>query len=344
MRRVLPLFQRRPQEVGALLPELSRHGLATGDVELALRGVLGAAAPLSASSSQRLKADGQAEDDGWRRRDLADLALVYVWAAGLSGKAGLEQAPAALLVLIGAVADGRKVVLAVERGQRESTESWASVRRELKACGLRAPTLPVADGHRGIWSALAQGWPERAAQRGWPHTRRNVLDVLDVGPEKAPPEVTTPLQRLASAASRAAAERERRSFRLAYQQRFPKAVERRERDWERRVAYSAFPQAHWRHLRTTNVVESPCDAGRLRTAAAKRFKKVENATALIWKLLLVVEQPVRKRNAHTSVCRGLRRRRVPGRRTRRPPSPRGACRRTLFTHFLTRPLTVRLGG
>lgn len=292
--RILPLFRRRTREVGALLPELYLHGLSTGDFELALRGLLGDAAPLSASSIQRLKADWQAQYDAWRRRDLSELSLVYVWADGIYVKAGLEQSKAALLVLIGALADGRKVILAVESGQRESTESWAAVLRDLKARGLGAPTLTVADGHLGIWSALAQVWPESAEQRCWNHKLRNVLDVV---PLKAQPEVKAHVQRIAAAPARAEAERERRAFQLAFQTRYPKAVERLERDWERMVAYYAFPEEHWRHLRTTNVVESPFDAVRLRTSAAKRFKKVENATALIWKLLLVVEQHFRKLNA-----------------------------------------------
>jgi len=292
--RVLPLFQRRTREVGALLPELYLHGLATGDFELALRGLLGDAAPLSASSIQRLKADWQGQYDAWGRRELADLSLVYVWADGIYVKAGLEDAKAALLVLIGALADGRKVILAVESGQRESTASWAAVLRDLKARGLGAPKLTVADGHLGIWSALAQVWPESAEQRCWNHKLRNVLDAV---PDQAQPAVKAHLQRIAGAASRATAERERRAFRLAYQQRHPKAVERLECDWERMVAYYSFPQEHWRHLRTTNVVESPFDAVRLRTSAAKRFKRVENATALIWRVLLVVEQHFRKLNA-----------------------------------------------
>lgn len=292
--RVLPLFQRRTREIGTLLPELYLHGLATGDFELALRGLLGDAAPLSASSIQRLKADWQAQYAAWRQRDLHDLPLVYLWADGLYVKAGLEDTKAALLVLIGALADGRKVVLAVESGQRESAESWAAVLRALKARGLGAPKLTVADGHLGLWGALAQVWPASAEQRCWNHKLRNVLDAV---PDKAQPEVRAHLQRIAAAESRAAAERERRAFHLAYAKRFPRAVDRLDHDWERMVAYYAFPQAHWRHLRTTNVVESPFDAVRLRTSAAKRFKKVENATALIWKLLLVVEQHFRKLNA-----------------------------------------------
>jgi transposase-like protein len=292
--RVLPLFQRRTREVGALLPELYLHGLSTGDFELALRGLLGDAAPLSASSIQRLKAEWQVEYEAWRQRDLSGLSLVYVWADGIYVKAGLADTKAALLVLIGALADGQKVILAVDSGQRESTESWATVLRDLKARGLGTPKLTVADGHLGIWSALAQVWPESAEQRCWNHKLRNVLDTV---PEKAQPEVKAHLQRLAGADSRSDAERERRAFRLAFSKRFPKAVERLERDWERMVAYYAFPREHWRHLRTTNVVESPFDAVRLRTSAAKRFKKVEHATALIWRLLLVVERHFRKLNA-----------------------------------------------
>lgn len=161
--RVLPLFKRRTEDVGALLPELYLHGLALGDFELALRGLLGDDAPLSASSIQRLKAEWQAQYAAWRTRSLRELQLVYLWADGLYVKAGLEDTKAALLVRMGALADGRKVILAVESGQRESTESWASVVRDLKARGLRAPKLTIADGHVGIWGR----WPRciRRARR-----------------------------------------------------------------------------------------------------------------------------------------------------------------------------------
>lgn len=291
--RVLPLFQRRTAALGALLPELYLHGLALGDFELALRGLLGEGAPLSPSSILRLKAAWQAQYEAWGRRDLGELPLVYLWADGLYVKAGLEDTKAALLVLIGALADGRKVVLAVESGPRESTESWGALLRDLKARGLVAPKLTIADGHLGIWSALRQVFPETAEQRCWNHKLRNVLDAV---PQKAQLEVKAQLQGIAAAETTAEAERLRRAFTAAYGRRYPKAAERLARDWERLVAYYAFPKEHWRHLRTTNVIESPFDAVRLRTSAAKRFKKVENATALIWKLLLVVEQHFRRLN------------------------------------------------
>jgi putative transposase len=292
--RVLPLFQRRTREVGAVLPELYLHGLAQGDFTLALRGLLGDGAPLSASSIARLTAGWAAEYHAWRERSLADLEVVYLWADGLYVKAGLEDSKAALLVVLGALSDGRKVVLAVEPGQRESTASWAEVLRSLKARGLTAPRLTVADGHLGLWGALAQVYPESAEQRCWNH---RIVNILDAVPLKDQGEVRVALRALAYAPTRAEAERLRAHFAKRGRARFPKAVERLEHDWERLVAYYDFPQEHWRHLRTTNVVESPFDAVRLRTTAAKRFKKVENGSAMIWKLLLLAEQSFRRLNA-----------------------------------------------
>jgi putative transposase len=123
--------------VGELLPQLYLHGLALGDFDLALRGLLGDAAPLSPASLIRLKAQWQLEYEAWKRRRLDDLEVAYVWADGLYVKAGLEDSKAALLVVIGALTNGRKVVLAVESGQRESKESWGAVLRDLRARGLR---------------------------------------------------------------------------------------------------------------------------------------------------------------------------------------------------------------
>src|SRR5437899_634691 len=163
--RLLPAFKRRTNEVGRLLPELYLHGLAHGDFDLALRGLLGTGAPLSAASIARLKASWQTEYETWKRRRLDDLEPVYVWADGIYVKAGLDKDKAAMLVLIAALRDGRKVVLAVDSGYRESTESWAALLRDLKARGLQAPRLVIADGHLGIWGAVATVFPEVAEQR-----------------------------------------------------------------------------------------------------------------------------------------------------------------------------------
>lgn len=292
--RLLPLFKRRTEEVGALLPELYLHGLSLGDFDLALRGLLGDAAPLSPSSVMRLKEEWQGQYNTWKRRDLSDLDIVYLWADGIYVKAGLEKEKAALLVLIGATSNGEKVILAVESGHRESSESWSAVLRDLKARGLRSPKLTIADGHLGIWSALKNVYPTSEEQRCWNHKLRNVLDVVA---KKHQPEVKLRLQKIASAETQKECGQLRWEFRKSYERVHPKAVERLERDWERMVTYYSFPSEHWTHIRTTNVVESPFAAVRLRTGAAKRFKKVENATALIWKMLLVVQQNFRKLNA-----------------------------------------------
>lgn len=211
--RLLPLFQRRTPEVSALLPELYLHGLALGDFELALRGLLGDAAPLSASSLVRLKASWQAQYAAWQQRDLSDLKLVYLWADGVYVKAGLEDGKAALLVVLGADAHGQKHVLAVASGQRESTESWAAVLRDLKRRGLRAPKLTIADGHLGIWGALAAVYPASAEQRCWNHKLRNILDVV---PRKHQAEVKAALQAIANAESARAATTLRDAFARTY--------------------------------------------------------------------------------------------------------------------------------
>jgi putative transposase len=292
--RVLPLFKRRTREVGELLPQLYLHGLALGDFDLALRGLLGDAAPLSPASLVRLKAQWQVEYESWKQRRLDDLEVVYVWADGLYVKAGLEDTKAALLVLIGALTTGQKVVLAVESGQRESKESWGAVLRDLRARGLKPWRCTIADGHLGIWAALAEQQPTAAEQRCWNHRITNVLDAI---PTKHQAQARTLLCAMPYAESQAVCEELRAQFVKRYSQLAPKAVARLAAEWERMVTFYQFPREHWRHLRTTNVVESPFAAVRLRTTAAKRFKKVDSATALIWKLLQVAAGTFRRLNA-----------------------------------------------
>lgn len=292
--RVLPLFTRRTREVSELLPQLYLHGLALGDFELALRGLLGDAAPLSAASLSRLKARWQLEYEAWQQRRLEDLEVVYVWADGLYVKAGLEDTKAALLVMIGALTDGRKVILAVESGQRESKESWSAVLRDLRARGLQPWRCTIADGHLGIWAALAEQQPAAAEQGCWNHRITNVLDAI---PPKHQAQARTLLCAMPYAASQTACEKLRAQFVKRYRPLAPKAVERLLHDWERLITFYQFPREHWRHLRTTNVVESPFAAVRLRTTAAKRFKRVPSATAMIWKVLQVAESTFRRLNA-----------------------------------------------
>jgi transposase-like protein len=292
---IMPFFKRRSREVGQLLPELYLHGLAQGDFDLALRGLLGEGAPLSSSSIQRLKVKWQSEYEEWKDLDLSGLELVYQWADGIYVKAGLEKNKAALLVIIGALTNGKKVFLACESGYRESKESWAGVLRDLTARGLKLGTLTVADGHLGIWSALAELHPEGKEQRCWNHKITNVLDAM---PKRIRDEASEHLTKIPYGETQRECEKLRDRFLSRYGTDYPKATETLMRDWDRMVSFYAFPKEHWVHIRTTNVVESPFSSVRLRTDAAKRFKKVQNATAMIWKLLGVAEKRFRRLKGH----------------------------------------------
>ena len=293
--RVLPMFARRTVEVNKLIPQLYLHGLALGDFDLALRGLLGEEAPVSASTVARLKEGWQAEWEEWKKRPLDGLDVLYMWVDGIYVKAGLEKQKAALLVIVGGLSDGRKVILAVEPGYRESTESWSDVLRDLKERGMNCPRLVTGDGNLGIWGALSNVYPDVQEQRCWNHKTVNVLDKL---PKKVQPHAKRRLQDIAYAESRAEAEEKRDLFlKWCQGEGYRAAGDTLLRDWERMVTFYQFPKEHWRHLRTTNVVESPFAALRLRTDAAKRYKKVENATVVIWKMLMLAERKFRRLDA-----------------------------------------------
>lgn len=288
--KIIPFFKRRSKEVGQLLPELYLHGLAKGDFSLALRGLLGEGAPLSSSSIDRLKAKWQLEYEEWKRQDLSSLEVVYQWADGIYVKAGLEKDRAALLIIIGALTNGKKVFLACESGYRESKESWNGVLRDLKGRGFRMGRLTIADGHLGIWSALAEQHAEGKEQRCWNHKIRNVLDCF---PKRLRAEAAEQIKKIPYAETIAECEQLRDAFVNRYRKDYAKAVEKLLTNWDRMVTFYSFPKEHWPHLRTTNVVESPFSSVRLRTDAAKRFRKVQSATAMIWKLLQVAEKNFR---------------------------------------------------
>lgn len=293
--RILPAFKRRSQALDEVLPELYLHGLSQGDFELALRGLLGDDAPISATSIARLKAKWQEEYEAWKETSLADLEVTYVWVDGIYVKAGLEKEKAALLVVLAALSNGEKVFLAIEPGYRESTESWAGVLRSLKQRGLCCPCCVCGDGHLGIWAGLREIFPEAEEQRCWNH---RIVNVLKHVPKKRQAEASERLKVIPYADTRAECEALKEKFqRWAGNLGYEKAAKLLDDDWERMVAFYQFPKEHWKHLRTTNPVESPFSAVRLRTRAARRFKKVENATAMIWKTMRVAEKHFRKLDA-----------------------------------------------
>jgi putative transposase len=210
-------------------------------------------------------------------------------------KAGLEKEKACLLVLIAALADGSKVVLAVEEGYRESTLSWKFLLRSLRDRGLRMPRLVVGDGAMGLWAALDEIWPETDQQRCWNHKMTNVEDKM---PKKRRAEARERLRKVVYAKTVEEAERERdRLVDWALKNGWEKAAKCLTDDWERMVTYYRYPKEHWIHLRTTNIVESPFAVVRLRTHAARRYKRSSRAAAVIWKTLLIAEKSFRRLNA-----------------------------------------------
>jgi transposase-like protein len=290
--RVLPLFKRQSREVRDLLPELYLHGLASGDFELALRGLLGEGAPLSASSLQRLKEKWEQEYEQWKGAAIEEEDWAYLWADGIYVKAGIGKEKAALLVVIGAKKDGSKRFLSLEVGYRESKESWAEVLRGLKRRGVKTARLLVGDGHLGLWAAIGEIYPEAQEQLCWNHKMLNVLDAVS---RKEQIPAKRHLTAMMYAESRQEALQQRKTFEQAFRHN-PKAVRSVVENWDRLTRYYDFPREHWKHLRTSNVVESPFSRVRLRTAASRRFKSTVNATCLIWKTMMLAERSFRKLN------------------------------------------------
>jgi len=204
--KILPLFVRRTREVGDLLPELYLRGLAEGDFDMALRGLLGEKAPLSASTVARLKEKWQAEYNQWKTRSLEGLQIVYTWVDGLYVKAGLEKEKAAVLAVVASLSDGRKEILHLCSGYRESKESWAEVLRALNKRGVAHIALVVADGHLGIWAVLPEVYPQTREQRCWNHKEVNVLDQI---PRNKQAEAGLLLTKIPYSPTRAEAEKAR---------------------------------------------------------------------------------------------------------------------------------------
>ena len=293
--RILPLFERRTKQVSELIPQLYLHGLSQGDFDLALRGLLGSEAPLSSATVARLKARWQLEYEQWKSRSLAELEVVYLWVDGVYVKAGLEKQKACLLVAIAGLSDGSKTIVAVEAGFRESSESWSGMLRDLKQRGLKTPRLVVGDGHLGIWGGIREIYPQSSQQRCWNH---RIVNLVDRVPKKKQEEARDLLKQIPYADSRKEAERRKQKFQSwCEKNECAQAREMIERDWERMMTFYSYPREHWKHLRTTNIVESPFSSVRLRTEASRRYKKVENATALIWKVLMVAEKKFRRLDA-----------------------------------------------
>lgn len=279
---ILPARRYWTRSAQSLFVSLYLEGLSSGDFEPVFRHLLGERAPLSPNTILRLKDEWQAEYEAWRRRPLPG-RYAYIWADGIYLDAGLEPEAACLLVVLGARDDGRKELLALELGYRESRESWAAVLRSLQERGLAAPRLAIGDGALGLWAALVDVFPTTEHQRCWNHRIANILDRL---PTRLAPEARRRLGRVVGATSRAACEAARDEV-LAWLRRLGQrdAAETLLRDWDDLTRFYDYPIEHWRHLRTTNPVESIFAGVRLRTRVVGRTRRRDNALYLVFKII-----------------------------------------------------------
>jgi transposase-like protein len=292
--QILPSYMRTAPKVTEVLPILYLRGLSTGDFQAALPILLGEeAGGLSPTTITRLTASWESEYHAWRRRDLHDVDYVYVWVDGVHFRVRLEEDRLCTLVMIGVRADGTKELVAVEDGYRESTDSWATVLRDLKRRGLRAPVVAVGDSALGFWAAVGAVWPETREQRCWVHRLANVLDKL---PKRLQPKAKQALRAIMNAPTRDEAETGIAAFAAEYDAKYPKAVASLRRDQAQLLTFYDFPAEHWRHLRTTNIIESPFATVRLRQRVTKGAGSRTKALLMAFKLLAMAEERWRKVN------------------------------------------------
>ena len=288
---MLPPFLRRTRNVEELLPWLYLKGISTGQFEEALAVLLGPDAPgLSAATVRRLVADWQEEGERWQRRDLGTRRYVDLWADGVYFTPRLEQERQCVLVLIGADADGRKELLALEDGYRESAQSWRELLLRLRdENGLAAPpALATGDGALGFWKALHEVWPTTRQQRCWVHKTANVL------PKSVHGKAKKDLHAIYEAESRDKAEAAFGRFVEKYGAKYDKAAACLAKDRAALLAFYDFPAEHWKHVRTSNPVESMFATVRLRTDKAKGCLSRETALAMAFKLAKSAERHWRR--------------------------------------------------
>lgn len=281
---ILPPYLRKTKSVEELIPWLYLKGVSTGDFSEALAALLGPDAKgLSATTVTRLKGLWEKEYQDWSKRSLTGKPYVYVWADGVYFNIRLEGGRQCILVLMGATADGKKELIAIQDGQRESEQSWKELLLDAQARGLTTdPKLAIGDGALGFWKAVRQVWPDVREQRCWVHKTANVLDKL---PKSVQPKAKDMLHAIYLAPSRAEADKAFDLFLRTYEVKYPKATECLAKDRTELLTFYDFPAEHWLHLRTTNVIESVFATVRLRTEKTKGSGTRVACLTMVFKLM-----------------------------------------------------------
>ena len=299
--RILPAYARRSPKVGEVIPILYLRGLSTGDFRPALEDLLGEdASGLSASTISRLCKEWETHRERFRKRHLGFSRYCYLFVDGVHVSVRLgEDDKLCLLVVIGVREDGTKELLAVEDGYRESADSWAGVFRDMKRRGLNCPKLVVGDGALGAWAALRDVFPEAGEQRCWVHKTANVLDCL---PKRLQPKAKELLHEIVEAPTRSDACKALEVFREKFGAKYPRALAKLDKDWKPLTAFYHFPAEHWRHLRTTNPIESSFATVKLRTRVTKGAGSKTAAVAMAYKLLITAQERWRRFNGHELIA------------------------------------------
>jgi transposase-like protein len=291
---ILPPWCRKTPKITEVLPLLYLHGLSTGDFVPALGQFLGSAAGLSSSVITRLTETWQAEQRAFAARDLSGVDYVYLWADGIHVSIRLAEHKLCLLVMVGVRADGRKELVALADGYRESAESWADLLRDCARRGMRAPVLAVGDGALGFWSALREVFPATAEGRCWFHKTANVLAAL---PKSAHPGAKKALAEIWNAEDKDHARAAARAFDAAYGTKHPKAAAKITSDLDQLLAFYDYPAEHWIHLRTTNPIESTFATVRHRSKVTKGPGSRAAGLAMAFKLIESAQDRWRAVNA-----------------------------------------------
>ena len=279
---ILPAWARKSPQMSEVLPLLYLHGLSTSDFGPALEHFLGSGAGLSATTITRLTAQWQDEARTFAARDLSGSDYVYLWVDGIHLKVRLDQEKLCLLVMLGVRADGRKELVAITDGYRESTESWADLLRDCARRGMTAPVLAIGDGALGFWKAVREVFPATKEQRCWFHKQANVLAAL---PKSAHPAAIAAMKEIYNAEDIDKAQVAVKAFDVDFGAKYPKAVAKITGDLDTLLEFYHYPAEHWIHLRTTNPIESTFATVRLRTKVTKGPGSRTAGLAMAYKLI-----------------------------------------------------------
>ena len=299
---ILPKWARRSKSLDALLPALYLRGISTGDFQEALSALLGPDAPnLSPGVIARLTAGWQEEYDRWQGRDLSARRYVYIWADGVYLQARMEPEAECILVIIGATPEGRKELLGFHVGVRESAQSWRELLAAIKARGLSiAPEVAVGDGALGFWKAVDEVFPGSRHQRCWFHKISNVLNKF---PKSMAPAVTSDLQDIHHAETKAAAQAAIEVFKEKYGVKYASAITCLTKDTEALLTFFDCPAEHWDHLRTTNPVESVFATVRHRTVRTKGALSQKTVKLMVFTLVRAASKKWRRLNGANQLPR-----------------------------------------